>query len=90
MTQLFAKWRRSVAFGEDHGVLSRPPAINTGVSDGGLVEGKGSCRRCGLGFDCVLTFTAAAPHGFDEALFVEGFGELVHVVAGDDVGAQEL
>ena len=80
----------SVAFGEDHGMLSRLPAINTSVADGSLVEGKGARRCCGLGFDGVLAFTAAAPHGFDEALFVEGGVEFVHIVAGDDVGVQEV
>ena len=68
-------------------MLSR---LNTSVADRRLVEGKGARRRCGLGFDGVLAFTAAAPHGFDEVASVQRGVEFVHVAALDDVGVQEV
>ena len=81
---------RSVAFGEDHGVGRRPPAINASVADGSLVEGKSARRCCGLGFDGVLALAAAAPHGFDEVAPVQRGVEFVHVAALDDVSVQEV
>ena len=74
---------QSILFSPEHHLFGRLAAANTGVCDLFLMEWNTARFYAGILFDLLLTSNIAAPHCFDEAVFLVGnLQELVLVGSG--------